>query len=176
MKREKMAGMFLLCATLCGCSGQVYTVIGARPVDKGIDGKYLKGITAYPPKLYVETFKLTAYVHDGKILRTTDGQSSDKKCEPGLMQNIATRPDYSSAYQLVYEPGLLESKDFSIALKDGMITAVNVKSTPDRGETLKNILPTLADLSGMPMGVAASDERVLCNASPVLRDIIPYVP
>jgi hypothetical protein len=174
VKLQKMVSMFLLGGALFGCSGQLYTVLEAKPADRGSEGKYLKGITAYPPKLYREDYDLTAYVVDGKILRMADGESDDKKCEPGLMQNIVTRPDYSAPYQLVYESGLLESKEFGVTLKDGMITAVNLKGTPDRGETIKNLVSPIAEVAGKMQGFAAPDEIVLCNARPVLRNIVPY--
>lgn len=165
---RRSLNVLILFGAIAGCSGQVYTV------EK--DGKYVKGITAYPPKLYIDTYRLTAYVHDGKLLRTTDGSPDGKRCEAAIMQNLVVRPDYSSPYQIVYEPGMLEGREFSVSLKDGMLTAVNIKSTPDHGETLKNLLPTIAELGGAPMGLAAPDDRVLCNANPILRDIVPYHP
>lgn len=174
MKLQKMVGMFLIGVTLFGCSGQLYTVTGAKPAERGNDGKYLKGLTAYPPKLYVENYALTAYVVDGKILRTADDQSDDRKCETGLMQNIVTRPDYSAPYQLVYEVGFLESKEIGVTLKDGMVTAVNLKGTPDRGETVKNVVSPIAEVLGKIQALAAPDEKVLCNSSPVLKNIVPY--
>jgi len=178
MKLQKivaMLAMALVSAALSGCSGQLYTVTEATPVDKGKCGKYLKGVTAYPPRLYVETYHLTLYVVDGKILRKSNAETDDKKCVPGIKQNIVTRPDYSAPYQLVYVPGYLESREFGVTLKDGMVTAVNIKGTPDRGETAKNILSPIADLASSVIGFAAPD-AVLCNANPVLQEIVPYVP
>ena len=174
MKLQAMLGMILVSVTLISCSGQIYTVTGAQPTSRGDDGKYRKGITAYPPKLYVENYVLTAYVVDGKILNTVDGKATGKKCEPGLKQSIVTRPDYSSPYDLVYEPGFLESKEFGVTLKDGMVTNVNIKGTPDRGETVKNVLSPIAEVAGSAFGIKGEDGKVLCNASPILKEIVPY--
>lgn len=176
MKSDKLAGMLLLWIILGGCSGQIYTVTKAKPENRGNAGEFRKGIRAYPPKLFLEVYEFRAYVQDGKLLRTTAGDTNDTKCESNRIENIVTRPDYSDPYDLVYEPGFLESREFSLTLKDGMLTAINIKSTPDRGETLHNFLPTIADFSGTPMGLAAPDVKVLCNANPVLLEIKPHTP
>lgn len=163
----------LLTIGVLGCSGQLYTVTGATPEDRGKEGKYLKGITAYLPKLYIERYHLTLYVVDGKILRRKSADRNDEKCFPAVKENIVTRPDYSAPYQLVYDPAFLESREFGVTLKDGVVTAVNIKGTPDRGETAKNILSPITELASSAIGFAAADE-VLCNANPVLQEIVPY--
>ena len=167
--------IFLISGAQFGCTGQLYTVTEATPEDKGTHGKYLRGVRAYPPQLYIEKYLLTLYVVDGKILRRAEAKHDDQKCTPGIKQNIVTRPDYTAPYELVYEPGFLESREFSITLKDGMVTAVNIKGSPDRGETTKNVLSPIAELASSAIGFAGSDE-VLCNANPVLHEIERYVP
>ena len=173
-KLQMIVIILLFNAILIGCSGQLYTINGAKPIHRD-DGQYLKGVTAYPPKLFIESYTFTAYVIDGKVLRTANGHPGSNKCEPNLIQNIVTRPDYSAPYQLVYEPGLLESQEFGVTLKDGLLVTVNIKGTPDKGDTIKNIVPSLVDISGKTMGLAAPDEKVLCNASPTFKDIAPYL-
>lgn len=54
------------------------------------------------------------------------------------------------------------------------MTAVNIKGSPDRGDTAKNVLSPIAELASSAIGFSAPDE-VLCNANPALKEIVPPV-
>lgn len=73
----------------------------------------------------------------------------------------------------MYEPDYLESREFGVILKKGMMTAVNLKGSPDRGETAKNVLSPIAELVSSAIGFSDPDE-VLCNANPALKEIVPH--
>lgn len=73
----------------------------------------------------------------------------------------------------MYEPDYLESREFGVTLKEGMMTAGNIIGSPDREETAKNVLSPIAELASSAIGFSAPDE-VLCNANPALKEIVPH--
>lgn len=172
---RKITIIFLTISALMmvGCTGTLYTVKDAKLKVKK-DGAYLKGVTAYPPRLFVEVYETTAYIDKGKILRTAAATDPEKKCTPLPKHTVVTKPDYNAPYQIFYDPGFLESNKFGVGLKDGMLTAVNTESIPDRGETLKNITSAAANVAGIVSPTLVADEIIACNDRPVLLEVLPY--
>ena len=103
------------------------------------------GIIHYNLAVHIDTFQLTEIRKDGKIThRIGAAPDSDlKPCNAQVYTRETVRPDYSRPWLISYKPGLLEKYDLAVALHDGVIASVNVKSDPDRGATFK-----IADILG----------------------------
>jgi hypothetical protein len=148
----KIAPISLL---LSACSGDLYTVKN--------DGTPEKGIYVYPQITVLDVYEYTTLTDkNGEILGTKDGNPA---CIPKLEDKIVVRTDYNaSPMRIFYDSALLEQFKFSATLKDGVLEAVNVESTPDRGETLKNLASAAKDAGT----VAAFDvnKSHICNDTP----------
>jgi hypothetical protein len=147
-----------------GCSGQLYTVdaTGKSP-----------GVRVYSPVLVIEESVNTVRIDDtGKVVATLDGRVG-ARCHPTALQKIATYPDYTKPYHLVYDSGILEKYDFSVTLENGVLTSVNTKSEPDRGETLKNLVAAAKDAAEIAAPLAR-DGIQPCTSFPVLKDVYRY--
>ena len=157
--------------TVNGCNGQLYTVENAKPLDCcKKQGDYYSGVRVYSPAHFIEVAWLTAVLNDkGEILQTTKGIGS-KKCHPQAKVDITTRPDYSHPLHVVYKPGFLETNKFGLELKDGILMKVNTESTPDKGETFKN-LSSAAVEAGKLAGIALT-QPALCTHRPELKHIV----
>ena len=73
----------------------------------------------------------------------------------------------------MYESDYLEKREFGVTLKEGMMTAVDIKGSPDRGETAKSVLSPIAGLASSAIGLSAPDE-VLWSANPAVKEIVSY--
>jgi hypothetical protein len=153
-----------------GCSGNLYTI--DDPVNK--DSVKLPGIRVYTPVLVIEESVNTAVIDDtGKVVATRD-KSVGAECYPTKVQKIATYPDYTRPYYLVYDSGVLEKYDFAVTLEKGVLTSVNMKSDPDRGETLKNLVAAAKDAATIAAAVAPPAGIAPCTSLPVLKDVYRY--
>ncbi len=158
-------------AGLTGCSGTLYTIPTPSPKTdiSGYKEAY-EGILIYPPTNFAEIFWLTAVIENNKVIRTSSGKQPDNKCAIRLQYKLAIRPDLDSAQQLLYKPGLLEKYNFKAELDQGMLKSVGVESTPDRGETLKNLTAAVGEIA--KAGIAAVElGETPCTHEPILKFI-----
>lgn len=153
---------------LVGCNGQVYSV-----EDPGKDTrKRYEGVLAYAPVNFIEFSWTTAVLEEktNKVLRTSTERAADKKCSPRLQYKQVVRGDYDRPYQIFYDPGLLEKYNFKAEFDQGVLKSLNVDSTPDRGETFKNLATAAGEAAKAAFGKAAADEFA-CTHEPVLKFI-----
>ena len=126
--------MFVLACgfALAGCNGQVYhQAVDVGEAD-GAPGKKRPGIIYYPRV---------------QMLKTTIAVAAD--CSKTTTSDIVTVPDTFHPQRLVYEPGLLETYKFGPTLSaDGTLMGLNTESTPDQGNTFKNVASGVASLAG----------------------------
>lgn len=107
-----------------------------------------------------------------EVERTYKG-SGAKHCEPKIGIKQVVRGDYEHPYQLYYDPGLLEKYTFKSEFEQGILKSLNTDSTPDRGETLKNIATVVAEIAKVATAVAGfvpgegSGDHI-CTDEPVL--------
>lgn len=143
----------LIFLSVTGCSGNLYTVKGNTREE---------GIYTYPQITVIDVYEYTAFTNkNGEVLAEKD---STPKCKPKYEDKIVVRTDYNaSPMRVYYDSALLEQFKFSVTLKDGVLESVNTESTPDRGETLKNIATAAKDVASI---ATASAETPLCNAEP----------
>ena len=156
----------VVCGYLAGCSGHLYTV--PKPV---LDTeKRYEGVLAYPPAYFIEISWTTSVLEDktNKVLRTSTG-IGDNKCIPQVQSKQVVRGDYDSPYQIFYDPGFLEKYNFKVEFDQGVLKSVNVDSTPDRGETFKNLATAAGEAAKAAVAVAGAD--VACTHEPVLMFI-----
>lgn len=116
-----------------------------------------------------------------KVLRTYTSSSADKWCQPQIRIKQVIRPDYERPYQLFYAPGLLEKYSFKTEFDQGVLKSINTDSTPDRGETFKNVATALGEIAKFAehaAGIPFEGERELpekevhlCTDEPVLKFI-----
>lgn len=121
-----------------------------------------KGVLAYQQDHYTEIYWTTSVLQEVKaaddskkkvVVMTYNNAEPAKKCEPRIETKQIIRADYSNPYQIVYSPGLLEKYTFKTDFEAGVLKSVNTDSTPDRGETLKNVATALKDISSIPKNV-----------------------
>ncbi|MEO8340317.1 MAG: hypothetical protein ABI604_11470 [Nitrospirota bacterium] len=154
---------------LVGCSGHVYTV----PTPK-LDPKKnrYEGVLAYSPVNFMEISWTTAVLEKetNKVLRTSTGTTPQTKCIPRLQFKQVVRGDYDSPYQIFYDPGFLEKYNFKVELDQGVLKSVGVDSSPDRGETFKNLATAAGEAAKAVKGAFVPDEFP-CTHEPVLKFI-----
>ncbi len=159
-----MRNLFMVASlvlVLSGCSGKMYTIVNPNINDPKEGEQKLQGVIAYQSINAIELYILRTLVdkQSGNVI----GHAPDK-CEPQKKIKLSVKPDYSSPYRIVYEPGLLESNKFGVVLKDGMLSSVNVESDPTKGASaIAELLPFFKApkiAAFMPTG------KPLCNAEP----------
>lgn len=156
----------VVCGSLVGCSGHVYTV----PKPELDTKKRYEGVLAYFPANFIEISWTTSVLEDktNKVLRTSTG-TGDNKCIPQVQSKQVVRGDYDSPYQLFYDPGFLEKYNFKAEFDQGVLKSVGVDSAPDRGETFKNLASAAGEAA--KAFVALEGEKVACTHEPVLKFI-----
>lgn len=199
-------------AGLFGCSGRVYTVTPPQGiVPEDISYKHVtpetkctlkgneavpspckfEGVLAYPQDNFTEIYWTTSVLEEVKaadgskkkiVLKTYDSKDPDKQCTPRIETKLVVRTDYSKPYQLFYSPGLLEKYIFKTEFDSGVLKSVNTESTPDRGETIKNIATAVkefteaAKTAATPMFTQPSPETgsnvTRCTDEPLLKYIV----
>ncbi|MBS3953555.1 MAG: hypothetical protein KGZ88_11450 [Methylomicrobium sp.] len=150
----KKAAFALIFLSLTGCSGTLYTVKGNTKEE---------GVYTYPQITVIDVYEYTTFTNkDGEVLARKDGTP---KCKPKYEDKIVVRTDYNAPpLRIYYDSALLEQFKFSVTLKDGVLESVNTESTPDRGETLKNLTSAAKDAASI--AAAAPSQTPLCNAEP----------
>ena len=145
-------GFIAGCALLVSCSGRLYTLDNptAAKVYEEKDG--YEGVLFYLPNHFYEISWTTAIVRDGKVTHSATA-SGDKQCAQDIRIKEVVRADFRRPYQLVYDPGFLEKYTFKAEFDQGVLKSVNAESTPDRGETLKNLLSAAKDAATIAGGV-----------------------
>jgi hypothetical protein len=176
MKTSKMKFFLLLLLLMIswGCNGKLYTVENIKRLECCKEhGDYYEGIRIYSPAHFVEISRLTAIVDKGKLEATIEGING-QACLPQALITVVTRPDYTRPMQLVYKPGWLETNTFGVDLKDGLMISVNSSSSPDRGETLKNIVSAVGEAFKIPTPepTGVRDSQRVCTHHPELKYLI----
>ena len=155
MIRKSLFALTVVGVSIVGCNGKLYTV------EVGPDGKEVKkpGVTAYHLTTIREVYEHRKLVRDGKVIGSVSG-AIGTPCLPRRFEKIVVAPDLDRPYQLVYEPGVLQTNTFGAELTArGTLSSVNTSSTPDRGETLSNLVEaatSLAPLAGLGAPEAAA--------------------
>lgn len=153
-----VTALTVLSCGVIGCNGQIYTV---KPPEWE-NGK-LKGVLAYPLVQFLEISYTTSVLktktipaqgnQPAKTEKTTEVErifndlSPNKHCKPTMVVNKVVRGDYENPYQLYYSPGVLEKYTFKADFDQGVLKSINAESTPDKGETLKNISTVASDFA-----------------------------
>ncbi len=165
-----MAKIFFILLFTNACSGHLYS----RALDsKALTSqKKIDGIISYPSKTLIEVYKKTSFINKKGELVANESGSAGKKCVPQLERKVVVRPDYNKPIQIFYEPGILENNEFGVTLKDGVLTGVNTKSQPDRGQTLTNLGSAATSFGGIAgLGAPLVAGSLACNATPLLEGI-----
>lgn len=191
-----LAAVTISCG-LIGCSGHVYTVhnpvgnssIKADDCSLTVTDTACKfeGVVAYHPANFIEISYTTSVLktktnpqpggQSPKTEKTTEVERTYKgtgsqKCEPQMVVKQVIRGDYEHPYQLYYNPGFLEKYTFKSEFEQGVLKSLNTDSTPDRGETLKNIVTAAADAAKMVTTMSGEGEAVNhCTDEPLLMYI-----
>ncbi len=141
MKRLHAWAIFSLLAT--SCSGQVWHEPAANPQ------------TAIPEKgiVYYDRFEALQYL-DYTALMDEKGNATGKVCKPvRAYSQVAMMVDYGHPKIIYYSPGLLETYKFTPQINaDGTLGSGAVESTPDKGETFKNVAAGIGSIAGAVAG------------------------
>jgi hypothetical protein len=137
-----------------------------------------KGIYVYPQINVIDVYKYTKAVDKNGDVIGESGTS--KPCIEHREDKYEVRTDYNATpVRIWYDSAFLEQFKFSATLNNGALASINTESTPDRGETLKNLASAAKDAASIA-GAAVPAGIPLCNSSPRLigtykaPDIRPY--
>jgi len=173
---------------LCSCSGELTTRFLARDNNSKVasltsdddpDAQFkadakrgiFHGVVAYPMAWFTVWSKSTQQIKDGKVIANASGTGGVGKCTPIETVQIQAHADTAHPMLISYKPGLLESYKLTVALStEGALQSVNTESTPDKGETIKNLGDTYKSL--FPAAVAPG----ACNDGVVVYMMKPYRP
>ncbi len=129
----------LWAALLCGCNGQIYhgpANLDRPPFDPAGSDPEEAGIIYYPR---VQILKTTT---------TTAINKSTGRCETTEADDIITVADTTRPQRMYYRPAWLEAYKFSASLNaDGTLASVGTESTPDQGNTVKNLASGLSSVA-----------------------------
>ena len=133
MKAAVAVCLFLL---LAGCTGTLYHGTAALPSPAK-----QKGVVYYPPMSVVQESETTMLVDSkGIVIGNRTGAGGLKVCEPVPAEKIITVRDYLDPQRIWYDPGVFEKSTLGVTLNaDGALLSVNDTSTPDQGNTIKNL-------------------------------------
>lgn len=165
----KAMAVISILSMLMGCSGHIYTIVDPKPEQNVYDKKTgYEGVLFYLPNHFYEISWTTAVIENGKVTKTASGEG-DKKCTPTMQRKEVVRADFNEKYQLVYAPGLLEKYSWKVEFDQGVLKSINAESTPDRGETLKNLASAAGEVKPQGLGVL---EKMPCTDLPELKYLV----
>ena len=170
----KIILLFAAALGITGCSGTLTTTFLAptkndpAPLTPGWSGN---GVIAYPTAYFKERYVTTTIVQNGKVTR----RSTDGGCSPQTSYKLAALADYARPMLISYSPGLLESYKLGVELNaDGSLKSVNLSSTPDQGNTLKNLGSAAASFATPLTAFKRAKQPSPCTDGEVLTDLIRY--
>ncbi|HEX5453090.1 MAG TPA: hypothetical protein VFX06_04800 [Stellaceae bacterium] len=163
---KKTFYMVLAAVAVSGCSGTLTTTV--LPQDTIRPGWVGRGIVAYPTAYFWEDYVKTTVVKDGKVSGDCIHQPAERR--------LGIHADYSRPMLISYDPGLLESYKFGVMLgDDGALKSVNLDSTPDQGNTLKNLSSAATNFASMAaLRAERPAEKPLCTDGAVLVKLTRY--
>lgn len=171
----KAVAVIGVCGLLASCSGHVYTLVKPLNPEKVYGDKVgYEGVIFYLPNHFLEISWTTAIVKDGKVTHTASAAEADKKCIQQMQLKETVRADFDQPYQLLYVPGYLEKYTWKAEFDQGMLKSINTDSTPDRGETIKNLASAAKDMTSIIAGGPALDNigGAPCTDLPQLTYIV----
>lgn len=171
---SKIILLFAAALGITGCSGTLTTTFlaptknGPAPLTPGWSGN---GVIAYPTAYFKEQYVTTTIVQNGKVIH----RSIDGGCSPQTSSKLAALADYARPMLISYSPGLLESYKLGVELNaDGSLKSVNLGSTPDQGNTLKNLGSAAASVATPLAARKQTKPAPPCTDGEVLTDLIRY--
>ena len=131
----KAAVAVCLSLLLAGCTGRLYHG-KASP-----DSAQQEGVVYYPPMSVVQESETTMLVDSkGIVIGNRTGAGRLKVCQPVPAEQIITIRNYLDPQRVWYTPGVFEKSTLGVTLNaDGALLSVNDTSTPDQGNTIKNL-------------------------------------
>ncbi|MBW6397421.1 hypothetical protein KPL78_06135 [Roseomonas sp. HJA6] len=172
---------------LNACNGQIYhgsaSSVAVMALCRGSSqqgdlsadhGGVRCGVPFLPLHTVVQHGKLTTQTDpQGNIIGSETGLTLDNRpvgrCSPVPFSQIVTIADSDNPQIIWYQPGFLESVQFSVGLNaNGTLENVGGQFTPDRGETLRNTSEAIGNVaqavtSLLPVRV---DRQVAAAAAP----------
>lgn len=137
--------IIIIAISLFGCSGRVVTT----PISSLnlANNSPFNGIVVKEKRWYKKTFTNHLYKNSNGEITT--------KCTPNVYSDnieLAT-----PAFIVQYKHGFLESYKFNLELnEDGSLKLFGSESTPDKGETLKNLVTAAKDAATIAAPVSAA--------------------
>jgi hypothetical protein len=139
----------LIALAVSGCNGQLYhgpagsvdEPFNATDASKNVDEP---GIVYFPRVPVLKTSTTT------KLNKDTG------KCDRATTYDIVTVADTTNPQKLYYQAAWLETYKFSATLAaDGTLLTVGTESTPDQGNTFKNVAGGISSLATAASGLGA---------------------
>ena len=94
-----------------------------------------------------------------------------KTCTPVYQTKLVVYADYNNPKLISYDHGVLEGYTFNVDINtNGTLSAIKNVSTPDRGETLKNITESAVNIAKLALP-AFTGGTPACNSGLVFVSI-----
>jgi len=168
---QKTIGITFIFLSLQGCTGKVITKnLTLDEINR--TGAEFAGIHYYLPAHFIETSKTTVLTNEkGEVLATVSGKETGITCISVDQKKLVVYADYKNPKLISYDHGVLETYTFNVDLNDnGTLSAVKNVSTPDKGETLKNITESAVNIAKL-----AAPTPALVGGSPACNSGLVFV-
>jgi hypothetical protein len=169
----KVIGFIIIFVILEGCTGKVITT-NLTSTDVNKQDRKFKGIIYYLPALFKEESETTIRLDDKGLIVATALGKGDKQCIPVKLIKLVVYADYQNPKLMSYDHGILEAYTFNVNLNgNGTLSAVATESTPDRGETLKNLTEAAGNVAKLA-AFQQSPKKKPCTDGVIVTGISPY--
>lgn len=161
--RKIIPALVVISAFLSGCA----TSFATRPYVAQDDAKDLPGILYYPPGVMRITYAYTLLTDkDGSV----QGSATEGTCRQMVQkEELQVLPDYTHPRVFLNTSSPLSSGKVGVSLSQGMITAINVESSPP----VAGIATPTGTVAAAVVNKLAATALPACNAGLAIASVIP---
>jgi len=157
------AALLFTCLGLGACTTSYVT----RPYDTARDGAGVRGLRYYEPQLYLVRYEYSLLLDkSGSVLGSAAGGTCRAVAQK---EEYVILPDFSHPRVLLPKSGPLSDGRVGITLNNGMLSAVNLESSPQSASVLATLEKAVE--AGASFTAVASGTDTACNAAPVVGTI-----
>lgn len=147
---------------LAGCT----TTITTRDYDAARDAGGIDGVRYYEPRLYRVRYDYSALIDKSGALL---GDAAAGTCRVvAQKEELATLPDFAHPRVLLQHTGAFSSGKIGVTLNNGVLTGLNVESSPQSAELLATLQKAAASVATATLMPERAGGTPACNAGPVI--------
>ncbi|MFT3906606.1 MAG: hypothetical protein QM718_09910 [Steroidobacteraceae bacterium] len=155
--------LLFTCLGLGACATSYVT----RPYDATRDAAGIRGLRYYESQLYRVRYEYSLLLDkSGNVL----GSAAGGNCRAvAQKEEYVILPDFSHPRVLLPKSGPLSDGRVGITLNNGMLSAVNLESSPQSASVLATLEKAVE--AGVSLAAVAPGAGAACNAAPVIGAI-----